>query len=289
MPLPSNNDLTEFSFRHIWEGVVSSDAPATLNLRIKFSQFLQERGYLSIIAEEYAERNIGLLQENILKVLGEWEALGVPRPLEVTDRVGTAITWMHPNFEEVSGRPRLPAAFCDVWAWVRECREREFLFCCAAYLHICGCERVYVTDTTGDGGVDLIGIIEKDPLAGVVVLVQSKTSLGDVSKESLFSDYTKFLLLKHTTRWAEYRRASGIEKACAGAGILYLFASNKEFNPGIVQAARDLPILLRSGRQIAHSLCRRADVEQWKAVRAHVGEPTASLSKNVCTSIAQKL
>jgi hypothetical protein len=43
----------------------------------------------------------------------------------------------------------------------------------------------------------------------------------------------------------------------------------------------DLPIMLRSGRQLAHGLSRRAGLRQWMAARDSVGTTAANLSKNL--------
>lgn len=289
MPRPSGNDLAEFSYSRIWEAVVSTAAAERINARAAFVDFLILKSHPALIAEEYAEKNVPLLLEQILKVCDQWESLGIPRPLEVVDQKGSIITWRHPNYEKISGRKKLPDSFCDVWAWVRSAREREFLFCCAAYLFLLGCSRIFVTDTTGDGGVDLIGIHEADPFRGMCFLVQAKSALSQVGKESLFSDYTKYLLLRHAARWEEYRKVLGVDKSSDGIGIIYIFASNQEFCPAIIQAARDLPIMLRSGRQLAHGLAKRADLRRWMAAQAAVGSTDASLSRNLQGLIASAL
>jgi hypothetical protein len=286
MSWPSSSEVSEFSYHRIWDSAVASGVPERLNLRAEFVGFLKSRGYVGVVAEEYAERNIGLLLTKILKVCEEWAALGIPSPLHVADQTGTLITWKHPKFENVSGLPKLSENFCDVWRWVKDCREREFLFCCAAYLFLLGCSRIFVTDTSGDGGIDLIGIHEAEPFRGMCFLVQAKTAMSDVGKESLFSDYTKYLLLRHTAKWDDYRKALGIDKTSDGVGVIYIFASNQEFNPAIIQAARDLPIMLRSGRQLAHSLSRKADLRRWMSARDSVGATDANLSRNLFGPIA---
>ena len=289
MSRPSGSDVFEFSYYHIWEYVVAGNVAERMNTRAEFVDFLKSRGHVQMIAEEYAEKNIGLLLNNIQVVCEQWDALGIPRPLEVTDQSGSIITWRHPKFEGISGRRKLSENFCDVWRWVKECRDRDFLLCCAAYLHLLGCSRIYITDTSGDGGIDLIGIYEIEPLRGVCFLVQAKTALNEVAKESLFSDYTKYLLLRRNVKWNEYEKALGIDRTADGVGIVYMFASNLEFNPPIVQAARDLPIMLRSGRQIAYALSTRAPLSRWMRVREHVGETSASLSRNLGGHIMEAL
>jgi hypothetical protein len=289
MSRPSSKEVSEFAYHCLWDSVFQGGVADRFSARSEFSVFLKARGFAQIIAEEFAESNIGLLLTKVLKVCGEWEALGIPSPLHVVDQEGTMVTWKHPNYETISGRTRLSEGFCDVWQWVKGCRDREFLFCCAAYLFQLGCSRIYVTDTTGDAGLDLIGIHEGGPFRGMCFAVQAKTAAIEVGKESLFSDYTKFLLLRYNIKWDEYQRATGIDKACDGVGLVYIFASNQEFNPAIVQAARDLPIMLRSGRQIAHDLAKRADLKRWMAVRDQVGEANASTTRNLQVAISKAL
>ena len=289
MPKPSGDELAAFSYQRIWELVVTSAVPDRLNARTELVSFLTAKGHVKIIAEEFAEKNIGRLLTNVERVCEQWEALGIPRPLYLNDQMGTIITWKHPKYQNISGRQPLSPEFCAVWQWVKSCRERDFLFCCAAYLFQLGCGRIYVTDTRGDGGIDLIGVHDAGPLRGICFFVQAKTAGGEVGKESLYSEYTKFLLLRFNSRWHEYQRAAGLDNVSDGVGLVYLFASNQEFNPAVMQAARDLPIMLRSGRQIAHCLAARADVSRWMAVRDIVGEMKANTSRNLQIAISKAL
>jgi hypothetical protein len=289
MSRPTGNDVTDFSRNYLWNFVVSNTVPERINVRTEFSKFLTSKGYPAMLCEEFSERNVGLILTHIVEGCEQWESLGIPMPLYIVDQLGSIVTWLHPKFENISGRTKLPQNFSDVWAWVRACYEREFLFCCAAYLFDLGCTRVHITDTTGDGGIDVIGIIERGPFRGLCFLVQAKTAQTEVTKETIFSDYTKYILLRHHAKWDEYRRSIGIDKSHDGAGVLYLLASNLEFNPAIKQAARDLPIILRSGRQIAHSLSKRADVMRWQKIRDHVGQPEASLTRNLAKIFSEVL
>ena len=287
MSSPCGSDVSEFSYRHIWNSVVGSNSPERLNARVEFAGFLKSKGHVAIIADEYAEKNINLILTKILTVCGEWESLGIPCPLHVADQNGAIITWKHPKFGTISGRDTLPEHFCDVWQWVKSRHEREFLFSCAAYLFLLGCSRIFITDTTGDAGLDLMGIHEKGPFKGLCFLVQAKTAQNEVSKETLFSDYTKFLLLRHTVKWHEYQKAAGIDKAADGIGLVYIFASNLEFSPAIMEAAKTLPIVLRSGRHLAYTLSLRADLKKWLAARDHLGTLDASLSRNLRVPFSQ--
>ena len=167
MSRPSGNEVAEFSYHRLWDSVVIASGPDRLNAQAEFVSFLVAKGHPQIIAEEYAEKNIALVLTKVAKVCDQWEALGIPRPLHIANQVGTLVTWKHPNYETISGRQRLPEQFCDVWRWVKGCMEREFLFCCAAYLFQLGCSRIYVTDTTGDAGLDVLGVYESGPLRGM--------------------------------------------------------------------------------------------------------------------------
>ena len=289
MSRPFGIEVSDFSFNRLWDSVVVASVAERLNARTEFANYLKIKGHASIAAEEIAEMSIGVVIEKVLKVCDEWEALGIPRPLHITDQSGTIITWKHPKYLTISGRQPLPEHFCEVWQWVKNCQERAFLFCCAAYLFELGCSRIFVTDTRGDGGLDLIGIHEQPPLRGVCFLMQAKTAAGKIAKESLFGEYTKFLLLRHHKKWDEYQKALGIDKAADGVGLVYIFTSNQEFDPAVIQAARDLPIMLRSGKQIAHCLSKRADLKRWIAVRDLVGETQASLTRNLHSVIGKWL
>jgi len=288
MPGPTHADTSQFAAGHIWQTAATQVAPEKMTIQREFSQFLRTKGYAELICEEYAESNLNLCIEYISREVEGWNSLGVSSPLQVISN-GRVVTWRHPHFQEITGLKPLHPDFCDIWEWIKSISSREFLFCCSGMLWCIGCSKIFISDTSGDAGIDLLGIIENGPLRGVVVLVQAKTANDDVNKECVYSDYAKYLLLKHQNKWGEYRRSLDIEKRTDGCSELYLFSSNREFRPSICAAGKELSFMLRSGRQIAQILSLSGNLRQWMRAREEVGGLEASLARDISTPISRVL
>jgi hypothetical protein len=280
MGRPTGADIDLFSRHQLWTQIVCASAPQKINALLGFETFLVAQGYPKIISFEYATRNLNLVIEKIIDVCNEWDALGVPRPAELVHN-SNLVTWAHPKFLDISGRNPLPADFIIIWQVVVKSLERDFLFWSAAFLYDTGCDRIFITDTSGDGGVDVLGVIGEGALRGLALLMQSKTAQSEVGRDSLLCDYSKYLLLRHSDRWRDYKSAMNVDKSLDGLGVLYVFASNQEFKPNIRDSARDLPVVLRSGRQLAHRLALRAPLEKWLAIKNSLGDFKANLSRNL--------
>lgn len=281
MSKPRGQDLEEFSQTHIWDIVTVDPPPQRINVREEFVAFLRARGFPQIICEEYTEHNLTLLLTRIVERCEEWDALGVPRPLSIINQGGSMITWAHPNFERASGFARPEEGFMRIWNRIRNCYSRDFLLPCASYLYCIGCNRIYITDGAGDGGVDIIGTGSNNTLRGLLFLIQSKSAAGTVSKEALFADFAKYLILPRHSRWKDYLTATGLRAVVDGLCTVFVFASNGEFSSAVRQTGRELPVILRSGRQIANCLAQRCALHSWESAWEVCGELRRDLSKNL--------
>jgi hypothetical protein len=146
----------------------------------------------------------------------------------------------------------------------------ELLFYLAAYLYAIGCDNIYVTDKSGDGGIDLIGLKTAGHYKGLCFVVQSKFAGNSVGKDSFLCDYSKSILSEKTGRWKKYVEEIGLDKNKDGFSKAYIFATNNEFKDSIREAARELGVTLRSGRQIAHCLSVFFTPTEFKLLRQRV-------------------
>lgn len=288
MPSPGNADILSFSKFYIWDYVGQKHLPKLLNARNVFIEFLVQRGFAKFQSEEFAEKNIGRVLSEISEVSKEWQALGIPLPFFIKDQSGSIISWTHPKFEEISRREKISDEFYDVWNWVKEFDEKRLLFLNSVFLYSIGCEKIFITDSPGDCGVDILGCINKGPFKGVTFLVQAKSAQSKVNKESLFSDYTKYLLLQRQGQWEKYLNAIDGEHSHDGIGIIFVFTSNLEFTENIKKAAMDLPIMLRSGKQLAYALAPYG-LSNLQSAYSRISPVKPSLTDNLFREFRSKL
>ena len=224
MVQPTGSDVYEFAQSKIWDVATTDTVPQSMQARVAFKEYLVKRGVNQFVADEFVETNLSFLIGEIQKTSEDWSALGVPSPIYITDQYGRIVTWSNPRFEEITGKQKIGDSFCGTWSLVRNSYERDFLFFCVAYLACLGCRKIFVTDTSGDCGIDVIGSSESGALRGLVLLIQAKTSQNNLSKDALFKDYTKYLLLRHEDRWNSYLDALELAQSKDGIGVVYMLS-----------------------------------------------------------------
>jgi len=233
---------------------------------------------------EYAEKNKANVINQIRDLSNEWVSLGVKMPVAVVGE--SVITWKHDRFRELSDGDPIPQHFPDVLKGLRRSDGASFLGYVACYLFCIGCERIYITDQSHDGGIDLVGAFGPGNLAHVGIFVQAKSSEGTSTKrETLLAEYAKFLLLRKMGKWSEYLRCLGLNESLSGLSPVYLFATNAEFSNGIRAAARDLEAGLRTGKQIAATISDAMSVAQLEAALDVIKPFKASLEMNLAKRI----
>jgi len=292
MPSPTGDDIRHFARELFRTRVVSTVADASINVMGEFAEYLISKGHSRIVSDEYAERHITHVIELIHKRADEWSILGVKSPIHILDNGPQLITWAHPLFVNISGKQAITSDFCAVLDCIRHCDSREFLGYGACYLFALGCERIFITDTSGDGGIDLVGVFNRGPMRNVCVFVQSKTvqpkageALGMVNKDTLLCDYSKYLLLRKMPQWNEYCQSSGLMQSIDGMGCIFMFLSNSEFKPGLREAAIGLEVLLRSGLQIAASITELGSLVTIQAALEAMRPFSANISKNLAKTL----
>lgn len=291
MSSPGETEISLFARLLFTDQVLIQRPVHTINTMVNFKDFLISKKFPAIISAEFAERNLGNVIVKIFERCEEWSELGLKNPLHILDQKGRLITWLHPRFEEISGKKPLSPDYCSILKSIQAADSREFLGYCACYLYALGCTKIFITDSSGDGGIDLVGSFSDGMLRNVCIFVQAKTtaSPSQLSKEVLLADYSKFLLLRKMPKWSEYSKAMGADSSISGMGSIFIFLSNSEFKPGLRDAAVGLEILLRSGRQAAGALAEIGGPTRINRVVDALRPFEASSSKNLFPVIQRNL
>ena len=264
MPSMKPSDANRaFVYERLIPTVLSRSAPHALNLRDEFRAYLKGRGIGEVRSAEFASEHFRLLTEQIEHHLGEWDAQGIPRPLTPTDQEHIFLVWPHAKFLRYSGlTATIDGNFCDLFEYFRALDGKEFLIVCALWLKVLGFRKIFICDSRGDEGVDVLGILESGGLSSLVAVVQAKTSNQPIGRGLVLSEYGKYMMLPHTEKYIQYRRALDIDARIEGATWSYMILANHSFNWGARKVASKLGILLRSVHQITFSLASRYSKEQ---------------------------
>lgn len=291
MSSPCGDDVRVFAREFFRDQVVSLSALPSINVHEAFTNYLVERGNSRLLSDEFSERNMSNLLDLVQKRADEWIALDLNSPIHIVENGPQVITWSHPKFVDVSGRNPISSDFCSILNILRNCKPREFLGYAACYLHAIGCDKIFITDASGDAGIDLLGVFNQGPFRNVCIFVQSKTTNATsmINKETLLCDYSKYLLLRKLDRWNDYCQSSGLLNSIDGMGCVFMFLSNSEFKEGLRTAAVGLEVLLRSGRQIASTISEVANLESIQQAIEAIQPFNASITKNLAKTLDQYL
>jgi len=210
--------IQQFINQNLFPLVAGRTCPRAFNLEDRFEAFLTEEGAPSALAAERSEDWQQNLRNRVEERLQDWEALGLPRPMDVTEDGKTFVTWKHPKYKTLTGRNPVPLTFPGIYEWIGEQGEADFLFVCACTLRIIGANPILVTDTSGDGGIDLLGRLAVGPMRSVIIAVQAKSSKALISRDVVLAEYGKYMALRATKKYEEYRRAIGGDSTRDGVG-----------------------------------------------------------------------
>ena len=229
------------------------------------------------------------MRERLNTELESWIQRGIPRPASIATDQRTLITWKHPNYESLTGLPSLGSAFFEILDWLGTLNPREFLIPSAVFLSHLGANRVYITDSSGDEGIDLIGAIEDGPLKSTGLFVQAKTTSNPagVSRDAVLLEYAKYMSLPQTEKYREYIRALGIDSTIDGSTLIYVITANTRFNNPAREVAGRLGILLRSHIQLARFVQLR--YETIENVRQMHTRLASRLKTDLVTNVARFL
>ncbi|GEM_PF-2075251 len=253
--LSGKEEVQKFVFGNLFGHVSRVDCPPTLNVQRAFRDHLASQLRAKLMADELAEKwRLNLLQLIERQLVENWDGLGVPRPMALLNDEETLVTWTHPKFSELSGLDPLRNEFFAIMDWLNGLSSQEFLIPCVCLLALIGADPIFVTEGSGDGGVDCIGKIERGPLRSLCLFVQAKTSSSRITRDRLLMEYGKYQMLPHLDRYKLYRENLGLNSSSDGASLMYMLVSNNEFDAPARSVASNLGVLLRSRTQLAYWL-----------------------------------
>ncbi len=255
----------EYLDKYLFPSITKTSIKNVLNISTNFKQYLVEQGYVENNVEEIVADLTPSIIHRLNQRLEDWERLGLHRPMDITDEEGTTyLTWKHPKYFEYTGRPPLSENYSEVTEWMWEHDKGKFLIVIASYLKLAGASKIFFTDGKGDEGVDLIAALTRGMFRSTYIFIQSKWSADQIVRETVLTEYGKFLVGQKTTMLREYETALGLKNSPDGANICYIIATNNEFLENARTNASQLGILLRSGRQLAHWLSRNTTLQKLK-------------------------
>jgi len=257
-----------------------------LNIRAEFRNYLIAKGTPELEAEENAEKWECNLKEIIFAAQEEWSRQGVPCPFGFSAKGDLLIGLGHPKWGEITNQEKLPPEFNGISAWLHSLSGKEFLVACSVYLKLVGCDPIYITDGSGDGGIDLIGLISQGPLRSHAYYIQSKTSKSQISRDMILLEYGKYASTLNSHTFREYENALKINASFDGTNATYLFISNNEFKKNARSEAKQLRILLRSGSQLAFWFSQKTTLSKLRFIcNGFVDELERNLSNNISKKI----
>ena len=247
-----------FFHENLLPTVLSASAPRAINLFDEFRVYIRSIGLGEIRSSEIANDQFVALTDYLERHLTDWDAQGVPRPLTRTDQEHIFLAWPHEHFCRYSGlEETIDGNFCDLFEYVQALNGKQFLILCTLWLKTLGFRKIYICDARGDEGVDVLGLLESGGLRSLVAVVQAKTSNEPIGRGMVLAEYGKYMMLPHTEKYIQYRRALDIDSRIEGAAWNYMILSNQTFNWAARKVAAKLGILLRSIHQLTYVLTRQ--------------------------------
>jgi hypothetical protein len=261
--------------------LTSGNAPERINISTDFRRYCETKEKRSLAIDDLIERQKPSLVACLDDYIKVWDAFYLPSPIDFLGKGGEVlITYKHEKYVERTGRPALPPTFGEVHEWIGDQTDRKFLFVCACELVFMGAKSVYITDRSGDEGVDLIAKFEHSCFSGLTLFVQAKTSGDLISRDLLLAEYGKYQIGRTTAKFATYLEALGVTDSGCGHGPVYCFMANTGFKDSTKSVARSLGILLRGRKQLAFSLSTHFGMAKIAALRAAHSNLSSDLKRN---------
>ena len=263
----AHDAVGQFIANELMSTALSTGAPSLVNILDSFNHFLQRHGFNPLRASEEAQKQESLILRHLENELQEWHILGVPAPISyIEDNNRIIITWKHRLFRHrhFDTTEFNTENFVAIYDWISALHDRDLLFACIVLLKLLKCNPIYVSDGSGDMGVDCIGKISTGSLQSAVILVQAKSLRNParrITENVLRQEYAKYAMLKRTDKYLEYLNKLAVFQGRDGSAELYLVVTNSEFSSDAQRAASKLGILLRSKRQVAFYLALSTTIE----------------------------
>jgi len=279
-----HQSLKDYVNRVLSQKVTPVTAPEIINLISDYTEFCVSTGVKpKLLADEFVEKQASSLVMLVSEYVSGWHGLGIPAPIAFVGKSGSSVvTYRHKAFEKLTGIAPLNASFGGIFEWVCAQVERDFLLACALQLRAMGVTSILVSDTSGDAGIDMIGFYERGPLAGKAIFVQAKSSINnEITRDLLYSEFGKYWAGRNGEKGREYFNAIGANRSAFGVAPIFCFMTNSDFKEGARKAARELGILLKSARQIAHDLSRDWNRGKIEHLQMTVGPLKTNLKENI--------
>lgn len=257
-----------------------------INLRMLLKGRLITEGYLLDQADELAEAWFDRLNNELVSSLTNWTQIGLPSPLAASGSPDTFITHLHPLYEDIT-QQYFPKDYNKYFNLLEEIDDKRFLYISACMLYDVGCNPIYITDRTNDGGVDCIGAVASGPARSLCIFLQAKTSVNKIPKSVLQLEHRKFTDLHGSVLMNDYLAALGKLASPDGCSISYGITSNNEFEGPARAYGTNHRFLIRSRRQIAYWLSCKYKYDSFSDIVSTCLEYTKySLSTNLAESIS---
>lgn len=249
----------------------------------EFIAFLVSRSVEQTRAIDLAAVGVFQLTVEIDMHVKRWTAQGAASPFHRSaDEEHVVVAWQHSSYECPEGLQTPSQGYFDIYLWLGTLKNAEFLFPCLCYLRTLGCDPVFLTDGSGDEGVDCIGVVSGGAMRSTVVFVQAKSTLDGCSANEIRIEYAKYQALPRTDMYMRYLSAMGIMNSKAGAAYIYVLISNGDIRGGAWESAPKLGVLLRTRRQLAATLAERYTHQQLLTLKASTQVPsTRNLAMNL--------
>lgn len=234
---------------------LSPASPRSLQLDRTFIDFLVRHGMVEIEAYELLERHRDHLTFRLTSTMEGWSEFGGSRPVALLpDDPNRLVFWSNPNFGQLTGFNPLSSAVVAAYDWMGRNAGNAFLLPALCYLRAIGCDRIFLTDSPGDEGVDCIGRIGGGGLRSTAVLVQVKSSLEHVSGDQFSAMYARYASLPATSMFGRYFEALDVPRERFGSSRIFVVVAQGDFREGARQLAWKAGTLLRPGRMVAEVL-----------------------------------
>ena len=198
------------------------------------------------------------LEERSEKILKS----GLPRPIyKSIDDPNVFITWHHKSYNDYSSILSPNESFIEILNWIDKTDGNEFLLACVAYFSAIECDQIFITDKSGDEGIDLIALNQKIPKIPIMFFAQAKTSVNhSISREIFLQELGKLRSLPQKSKYIEYLNA--FDNSNNGYALSYVFMTNQEIHENTYKEANYSEAILLSKLQLAYIISLKFSMEQ---------------------------
>ncbi|MDX9892606.1 MAG: restriction endonuclease [Bacteroidales bacterium] len=197
-----------------------------------------ESEYIAFFNRHYSDEDELIQIKKLLFVqCDQMRKQGFPEPLyQSISNEKVLITWFHSRYNDYSQLNPPNENFYELLDWVHKCDGNEFLLACAAYLASIKSNKIFITDKSNDGGIDLIAINYLVNQIQTLFFVQAKTKQElIVSREQLLQEIGKMHNLPQKEIYNQYFKH--INREINGCSFTYIFITNGRLKDDAIKEA----------------------------------------------------